>query len=97
MRFGATVVVGAARRRGPGRLAGHVIEMREIAYDPDPLDREAEAVRLTAACSAAPKEERTEYPECTKGRTPECTGASAARVADGPATAARTTRAAPRA
>ncbi len=53
MRFGAPVVVGAARRRGPGRRAGHVIDMWEIPYDPDPADREAEAVRVTAACSAA--------------------------------------------
>jgi KDO2-lipid IV(A) lauroyltransferase len=53
MRFGAPVVVGTARRRGPERLAGHVVEVKEIPYDAAPADREEEAVRLTAACSAA--------------------------------------------
>ncbi len=53
LRFGAPVVVGTARRRGPGRGDGHVVELREIPFDPSPPDREAEVVRLTAACSAA--------------------------------------------
>ena len=53
LRFGAPVVVGTTRRRGPGRSAGHVVEMVEIPYDPAPPDREAEAVRITAACTAA--------------------------------------------
>ncbi len=53
LRFGAPVVVGTARRRGPGRGGGHLVELREIPYDPSPQDREGEVVRLTAACSAA--------------------------------------------
>ncbi len=53
LRFGAPMVVGTARRRGTGRRAGHVVEVREIRYDPSPADREAEVVRMTSSCSAA--------------------------------------------
>jgi KDO2-lipid IV(A) lauroyltransferase len=53
LRFGAPVVVVTTHRRGPRRGDGHVIETAEIPYDPMPTDREAEVVRLTAACSAA--------------------------------------------
>jgi KDO2-lipid IV(A) lauroyltransferase len=53
LRFGAPVVVGTARRRGPEVGAGHVVELVEIPYDAAAADREAEAIRLTAACSAA--------------------------------------------
>lgn len=53
LRFGAPVVVGTARRRGPERSAGHVVELVEIPFDPSAADREAEVVRITAACSAA--------------------------------------------
>jgi KDO2-lipid IV(A) lauroyltransferase len=40
-------------RRGPRLHDGHVIETVEIPYDPSPPDREAEVIRLTAACNAA--------------------------------------------
>jgi KDO2-lipid IV(A) lauroyltransferase len=53
LRFGAPVLVGWARRRGTAPGAGHEIACREIAYDPRPVDREAEVARLTAACTAA--------------------------------------------
>jgi KDO2-lipid IV(A) lauroyltransferase len=49
VRFGAAVVVGASRRRGPQPGDGHVLEVVELPYDPDPADREAEVVRITAA------------------------------------------------
>lgn len=52
LRFRAPVVVGWCRRRGPDPLDGHVIEVVEVPADPDAPDREAEAVRLTAACSS---------------------------------------------
>ncbi len=53
LRFGAPVVVGTIRRKGPRTTDGHLLDLVEIPYDPRPADREAEAVRLTAACSAA--------------------------------------------
>jgi KDO2-lipid IV(A) lauroyltransferase len=46
------VIVGWTRRRGPDPGDGHEIEIVEVPYDPAPADREAEAVRLTAACTA---------------------------------------------
>jgi len=53
LRFRAPVVVGWCRRRGPAPGAGHEIEVLEVPCDPDAPDREAEVVRVTAACSAA--------------------------------------------
>jgi KDO2-lipid IV(A) lauroyltransferase len=52
LRFRAPVVVGTARRRGPDPGAGHLVELVEVGYDPDAPDREAEVIRLTAACTA---------------------------------------------
>jgi KDO2-lipid IV(A) lauroyltransferase len=52
LRFGAPLVAGWARRRGPEPGAGHVIDFVDVPYDRDPPDREAEIVRLTAACTA---------------------------------------------
>ncbi len=53
VRFGAPVVVGTIHRKGPRPGDGHLLELREIRFSTDPPDREAEVVRLTAACSAA--------------------------------------------
>ena len=53
IRFGAPVVVGTIRRRGPRPADGHRVEVTEIPFATEPPDREAEVVRLTAACSAA--------------------------------------------
>jgi KDO2-lipid IV(A) lauroyltransferase len=53
LRFGAPVVVGTIRRKGPRRRDGHVLDVTEIPFDPGATDREAEAIRLTAACSLA--------------------------------------------
>jgi KDO2-lipid IV(A) lauroyltransferase len=53
LRFRAPVVVGWCRRRGPGPGDGHEIQVLEVPADPDAPDREAEVLRLTAACSAA--------------------------------------------
>ena len=53
IRFKAPVVVATSRRRGPRPGDGHEVTVVEIPYDPSPADPEAEAVRLTAACTAA--------------------------------------------
>jgi KDO2-lipid IV(A) lauroyltransferase len=52
LRFGATVLVVTCHRRGPGRGDGHRLEVVEVPYDPSRTDREAEVLRLTAACVA---------------------------------------------
>ena len=56
LRFRAPVIVGTCRRRGPNPGDGHEVTAVEIPYDPDAPDREAEAVRLTAACTAVLEE-----------------------------------------
>jgi KDO2-lipid IV(A) lauroyltransferase len=53
VRFGAPVVVGTIHRKGPRAKDGHRLELVEIPFSSDPPDREAEVVRLTAACTAA--------------------------------------------
>jgi KDO2-lipid IV(A) lauroyltransferase len=53
LRFGAPVLAGFSRRRPQG---GHEISFVEVAYDPAPRDREAEVVRITAACTAVLEE-----------------------------------------
>jgi Kdo2-lipid IVA lauroyltransferase/acyltransferase len=52
LRFGATVAVGTSHRRGPRRGDGHELDVVEVPYDPAPPDREAEVLRITAACAA---------------------------------------------
>ena len=52
IRFRAPVIVGTCRRRGPRPGDGHEVTAVEVAYDPDAPDRAAEALRLTAACTA---------------------------------------------
>jgi KDO2-lipid IV(A) lauroyltransferase len=56
LRFRAPVVVGTSRRRGARPGDGHEVTAVEIPYDPDAPDREAEVVRLTAACTAVLEE-----------------------------------------
>jgi len=53
VRFGAPVVVGWCRRRGPRRGDGHEVCVVDIPWDRNAPDRDAEAVRVTAACTAA--------------------------------------------
>jgi KDO2-lipid IV(A) lauroyltransferase len=62
VRFGAPVVVGSVHRKGPGPQDGHLLEVREIPFSSDPPDREAEVVRLTAACTAALEEAIRRHP-----------------------------------
>ncbi|HEX9244122.1 MAG TPA: lipid A biosynthesis acyltransferase [Anaeromyxobacter sp.] len=52
LRFGSTVLVLTSRRRGPRPGDGHRLEVTEVPYDAAPADREAEVLRLTAACTA---------------------------------------------
>ena len=52
IRFGCPVFVGWSRRRGPRPGEGYVLEVEPVAYDASAPDRDAEAVRLTAACTA---------------------------------------------
>ncbi len=51
LRFRAPVVVATTRRRGPSPGDGHLVEVTEVTCDPDAPDRDAEVVRLTAACT----------------------------------------------
>jgi KDO2-lipid IV(A) lauroyltransferase len=52
LRFRAPVVVVTCRRRGPRPGDGHEVAAVEVPYDPEAPDREAEVIRLTAACTA---------------------------------------------
>jgi Kdo2-lipid IVA lauroyltransferase/acyltransferase len=62
VRFGAPVVVGTVHRKGPGPRDGHRLQVEEIPCSSDPPDREAEVVRLTAACTAALEGAIRRYP-----------------------------------
>jgi KDO2-lipid IV(A) lauroyltransferase len=62
LRFGAPVVVGTIHRKGPRPGDGHRIELVEVTYSSDPPDREQEAVRLTAACTAVLEQAIRKYP-----------------------------------
>jgi KDO2-lipid IV(A) lauroyltransferase len=52
LRFHAAVLVVTCSRRGPRPGDGHRLEVTEVPYDRAPVDREAEILRLTAACVA---------------------------------------------
>jgi Kdo2-lipid IVA lauroyltransferase/acyltransferase len=52
LRFQAAVLVVTCHRRGPRPGDGHRLEVTEVPYDGGAADREAEVVRLTAACAA---------------------------------------------
>ena len=62
LRFGAPVVVGSIHRRGPRPGDGHRVEVTELPFAAEPPDREAEAVRLTAACTAVLEEAIRRHP-----------------------------------
>jgi len=53
VRFRAPVVVGFCRRRGPRPGDGHEVCVVDIPFDPEAPDPEAEAVKVTAECTAA--------------------------------------------
>ena len=52
LRFGCPVFVGWSRRRGPKAGDGYVLEVEPVPYDPAPADKDAEALRITAHCTA---------------------------------------------
>lgn len=52
LRFGAAVLVVTAHRRGPRASDGHRLDVEEVPVRADAPDREAEVLRLTAACTA---------------------------------------------
>ena len=52
LRFKAPVAVIWSRRRGPAAGDGHELQVVEVPSDPGAADREAESVRITAACTA---------------------------------------------
>ena len=63
LRFGATVVVITCHRRGPRAGDGHRLEVVEVPYDGAAADREAEVIRLTAACAAVQEAAIRRHPE----------------------------------
>lgn len=52
LRFRAPVAVIWSRRRGPRPGDGHELSIEPVPYDAEAVDREAESVRITAACTA---------------------------------------------
>jgi KDO2-lipid IV(A) lauroyltransferase len=56
LRSGATILVGACYRRGSRPDDGFLFEITEVPYDPNPVDREAEVLRITATCQAIMEE-----------------------------------------
>jgi KDO2-lipid IV(A) lauroyltransferase len=62
LRFGAAVLVVTCHRRGSGHRDGHRLEVVEIPCDAGAPDREAEVLRLTAACAAAQEDAIRRHP-----------------------------------
>lgn len=62
LRFGAAVLVVTCHRRGPRPGDGHRLEVVEVPYDGAPTDREAEVIRLTAACVALQEQAIRRHP-----------------------------------
>jgi KDO2-lipid IV(A) lauroyltransferase len=63
LRFRAPVVVAWSRRRGDRPGDGHEVCVVEVPYDAQAADREAESLRLTAACTALLEGAIRERPE----------------------------------
>jgi KDO2-lipid IV(A) lauroyltransferase len=62
LRFGSPILVGTGHRKGPNAGDGLQLEFTEISYDPAPPDREAEVLRVTAACQAVLEDAIRRYP-----------------------------------
>lgn len=62
LRFGSPILVGTGHRRGPGAGDGLELEFTEIPYDASPPDREAEVLRITAACQAVLEDAIRRFP-----------------------------------
>jgi KDO2-lipid IV(A) lauroyltransferase len=63
LRFGAAVLVVTCHRRGPRPGDGHCLEVEEVPVRAEAVDREAEVVRLTAACAAVQERAIRLHPE----------------------------------
>jgi KDO2-lipid IV(A) lauroyltransferase len=63
LRFGAAVLVVTCHRRGPRVRDGHRLEVEEVPVHADAPDREAEVVRVTAACAAVQERAIRRHPE----------------------------------
>jgi KDO2-lipid IV(A) lauroyltransferase len=61
LRFGASVLVANSHGRG-AQSAGHELEIVELPYDPAPVDREAEVLRITAAAVAIQEQAIRRHP-----------------------------------
>jgi KDO2-lipid IV(A) lauroyltransferase len=62
LRFGSPILVGTGHRRGPDAGDGLELEFTEIPHDANAPDREAEVVRVTAACQAVLEDAIRRYP-----------------------------------
>jgi Kdo2-lipid IVA lauroyltransferase/acyltransferase len=62
LRTGACILVGAGHRKAQAQGGGHVLELTEVPFDPDPPDREAEVIRITAACQRIMEDSIRRYP-----------------------------------
>jgi KDO2-lipid IV(A) lauroyltransferase len=62
LRSGATALVVTCHRRGPRAGDGHRIQVIEVPYDGAPADREAEVLRLTAACASIQEQAIRRHP-----------------------------------
>ncbi len=63
LRVGAAVLVVTCHRRGPRARDGHRLEVEEVPVRADATDREAEVVRLTAACAAVQERAIRRHPD----------------------------------
>jgi KDO2-lipid IV(A) lauroyltransferase len=62
LRTGAPILVGTSHRIGERPGDGLLFEVTEVPYDPAPADREAEVLRITAACQAIMEEAIRRHP-----------------------------------
>jgi KDO2-lipid IV(A) lauroyltransferase len=63
LRFDAALLVVTCHRRGPRARDGHRLEVEEVPLRCDAPDREAEVVRVTAACAAIQERAIRRHPE----------------------------------
>jgi KDO2-lipid IV(A) lauroyltransferase len=62
LRAGAPILVGTSHRKSERPGDGFLFEVTEIPYDPKPADKEAEVLRITAACQAVLEDAIRRYP-----------------------------------
>lgn len=62
LRTGAPIIVGTSHRKGERPGDGFLFEMTVVPYDPKPADKEAEVLRVTAACQAVLEDAIRRYP-----------------------------------